>query len=148
MSTSFPLRIRLFLWGFFTKKNQHFSTFLKIFQNLRHGNHSNLKVVLLPGMKFSQNFSKFLKIPPNISKSLKKIEKKTNHQKKPYIQMVCTKKHVKKSTSDASRPAADAISRPPSTATQAPRLMPAGPPLMPAGIKSFRSGNGLFLKEI
>ena len=61
--------------------------------------------------------------------------------------MVCTK-DVKRSTSDASRPTVDAISRPPCTgpctAAQAPRLMPAGPPLMPGGTKSFRSGNGLF----
>ena len=60
--------------------------------------------------------------------------------------MACTK-DVKRSTS-ASRPTADAISRPPCTAAQAPRLMPAGPPLMPAGTKLFKSGNGLFLKKI
>ena len=53
-------------------------------------------------------------------------------------------KDVKRSTSAASRPTLDAISRPPCTGAQAPRLMPAGPPLMPGGTKSFRSGNGLF----
>ena len=60
--------------------------------------------------------------------------------------MACTK-DVKRSTSHASRPTVDAISRPPCTAAQAPRLMPAGPPLMPAGTKLFRSGNGFISKE-
>ena len=141
-NTTFPLRA--FHWK---KKTQNFSKFLKISQNLskslkisqnlRHGNHCNLEVVLLTGMKisqkFSQNLSKSLKISQNLSKSLKIAQKNLKKikssvkSKKPYIQMVCADncylqsillvmactKDVKRSTSDASRPTADAISRPP-----------------------------------
>ena len=75
-NTTFPLRILLFLYGFFFSKflkiSQNFSKFLKV-------NHCNTKVVLLGQVKISQNFSKFLKISQNFSKSSQNFSKSSQN---------------------------------------------------------------------